>query len=82
MATKTAHLTTEIEVEGRGPFPIDMLRYDQCWPKTEIDSGKITRTFQRSGVFTWTIRLKGTRPPTIDRWESFGCHIASYHTGG
>src|SRR5882757_4313205 len=25
-------------VEGSGRFPYDMLRYDQCWPMTSIDS--------------------------------------------
>ena len=24
-------------VEGTGMFPVDMLRYDNCWPRTEQD---------------------------------------------
>ena len=26
------------EVQGRGEFPLDMLRYDLCWPATEGDA--------------------------------------------
>lgn len=28
----------EFKVTGRANFPIDMLRYGRCWPKTESDS--------------------------------------------
>jgi len=27
----------EFTVEGRGWFPVDMLRYDQCWPRRESE---------------------------------------------
>lgn len=33
--------TLRYTVEGRCAFPIDMLRYDCCWPATEQDSHKI-----------------------------------------
>lgn len=29
------------KVTGAGQFPIDMLRYDACWPATEADAGKL-----------------------------------------
>ncbi len=29
-------------VEGSGPFPIDMLRYDMSWPFDSSDSGRIS----------------------------------------
>lgn len=28
-------------VQGRGDFPLDMLRYDRAWPASEADSGRI-----------------------------------------
>jgi hypothetical protein len=32
---------TDFEVEGSGPFPIDMLRYTGAWPKGESDAQAI-----------------------------------------
>jgi len=66
------------KVTGRGAFPIDMLRYDDCVPLTEVDAGIITRSilsFDR-----WTVHVaKNPRQRndgfTERRWESFGCTI-------
>lgn len=67
------------KVVGHGEFPMDMLRYDSCFPQSEQDSGKILGT-------TWANRenndrvevgiaryvpYKGTEV-TRARWESFG----------
>jgi hypothetical protein len=63
------------EVEGTGAFPIDMLRYDACYPATEGDSHIITATMHRGGVTANTVTLKTAdpkRPPTVERWRSFG----------
>lgn len=32
-------------VKGKGYFPVDMLRYDQCWPTNEDDVMNIVTTF-------------------------------------
>jgi hypothetical protein len=61
-------------------FPIDMLRYDRCWPVSERDSYKIvtseTRSHDESGnevtVEKWQINDK---PWTLARWESFGWEL-------
>lgn len=68
----------EFTVEGRGSFPIDMLRYDSCWPAREgSDSFEIEASFRpRSGTGKRKVRLVGTREPTIGRWESFGWKVA------
>lgn len=58
-------------VTGSGPFPIDMLRYDRCWPRTEGDSRKIIDSFHRSRL-EFTVELESERPPTDGRWLSFG----------
>jgi hypothetical protein len=58
-----------VVVEGSGSFPIDMLRYDKCWPSTESDSITITDEGLRSVTLTYS----GIVPqPTNGRWNSFG----------
>lgn len=62
-------------VEGRGPFPIDMLRYDSCWPQSEgSDSYEIDISHQprRAGQREHRVTLCGITEPTAARWESFG----------
>lgn len=62
------------------PFPIDMLRFDFCWPKTENDSAKILATFYpgryKSAIIENGIELLAEKTkPTEDRWESFGWEV-------
>jgi hypothetical protein len=56
------------------PFPIDMLRYDCCWPKTQNDAAKILLTF--SGIASIdtviTVQSDKKRQWTLVRWASFG----------
>lgn len=66
------HRTT-FTATGEGSFPIDMLRYDQCFP---ADSEGVDALMHGGSVVrlallhpTRTVRL------TPDRWESFGWHI-------
>jgi hypothetical protein len=65
-------------VEGNGEFPYDMLRYDQCWPKSEASDvykmsahplGNLARTTR--SVTLVSIKEK----PTVARWESFGWKV-------
>jgi hypothetical protein len=66
----------EFEVAGRGQFPIDMLRYDQCWPKRESeDAMGIERSFRNDPGILRQVTLRGLHPPTVGRWESFGWKI-------
>lgn len=64
-------------ITGRGGFPIDMLRYDECIPASEEDAGHIINSF--GGFVRWTIRVRKVHPRnrfdnfTVARWESFGC---------
>jgi hypothetical protein len=69
-------------VEGMSSFPIDMLRYDHCWPSTSEDASTITELLahkfvQKSdkGPQRVTLQrdseLKHTQP-TEARWKSFG----------
>jgi len=66
-------------VRGSGPFPVDMLRYDNCSPATEPDSSSIIMTFQ--GWDSWEICVKHinhrgmSNSFTLGRWKSFGCSL-------
>lgn len=65
--------TKVVEVTGKGPFPIDMLRYDRLTPLTESDSAFIIKTFWGGPQAATTVHVVGERL-TKDRWESFGWH--------
>ncbi len=57
----------EFIVRGFGEFPIDMLRYDKCWPKTEEDSAKIINPPDGR----YDVSLLGNSTPNTGRWKSF-----------
>jgi hypothetical protein len=62
----------EYYVTGKGEFPIDMLRYDSCWPLTSEDALKLVIEFgvpERGKMRS--IRMGSYYPPTIARWQSF-----------
>ena len=59
----------EFTVMGRNDFPMDMLRYDLCWPSSERDSTRISIPTPRN------INLKGLKTPTAARWASFGWEV-------
>ena len=69
--------THVFKVEGRGTFPVDMLRYDQCWPATtdaamsivHLDYSKVREA-----------EMVSHRQPTPARWESFGWKVTSSNT--
>lgn len=68
----------EFTVRGRGEFPIDMLRYDQCCPKSQDDvRTMVDRLTERE------VRLRmfsGSREgPTEERWASFGWPVVPLH---
>lgn len=70
-------------VEGRADsgFPLDMLRFDQCWPRTQDSADKVFGQFasNRAG---WerhivSIMLSGICEPSVERWASFGWRVRS-----
>lgn len=63
----------EFEVEGQGRFPIDMLRYDRCFPVTEADSRKIydTKSRQYNKILLGAFAHRGWMPTSF-RWKQFG----------
>ena len=61
------------------PFPIDMLRFDECWPASVEDSGKLSNTFgfRHGRRVRWQLTLISTRQdaPTVDRWLSYSIDV-------
>lgn len=66
-------------VKGSGQFPLDMLRYDHCWPRTLSDSAKMDKDW---GGELRTIELLADKPrawvPTVGRWHSFTWDVVSH----
>jgi hypothetical protein len=64
-------------VTGRGAFPIDMLRFDECWPVRQgEDVGAIVQSIENASG-KWQVRLRSDKhtAPTVKRWESFCCTV-------
>ena len=75
-ATVTVNLY-RFEVEGTGPFPFDMLRYDRCWPcREDEDSSSLGRVdYNEYSNEPRRIQLYGMSHPHGDRWASFGWRL-------
>ena len=72
---------TKFTVEGRGEFPLDMLRYDSAWPYTGSDVSKIEARHD-DGYSDSTDRREVTLLSahgnlTAARWASFGWPVTS-----
>lgn len=73
--------THTFRVTGTTPFPIDMLRYDNCRPLHEVDSHVIEETINGTGdykrrvVNVRTINSDRSWNPTVGRWKSLGWHV-------
>lgn len=62
-------------VTGKGHFPMDMLRRDNCWPEDGEAVVSIgARPDDTEGFFEVTrmIRLASGHSPNMERWLSFG----------
>lgn len=71
-------------VHSQFGFPLDMLRYDACFPASGEDAGKIDRslTNRETPLMVKIGRYVQNKSsmPTIRRWESFGCTISDIKT--
>jgi hypothetical protein len=66
-------------VEGSGIFPLDMLRYDRCYPRSENDAntaqdGRVRRQVELLAPN----RAEAYWQPTAGRWESFGWKVLKW----
>lgn len=68
--------TLSFTVIGGGAFPLDMLRYDNCWPSGPDDAGKIADSIElKTGRREITLRTNLMSVPTASRWNSFGWKV-------
>ena len=67
------------EVTFMGSFPVDMLRYDSCWPARGEDASNIERSFHVPQVECKVQLCKHAKKKdkawTPARWKSFACSI-------
>jgi hypothetical protein len=69
-------LVCKYEVCGKGLFPVDMLRYDACWPSSSDDAlALLLCPVPCQPELPRTISLIAIQPPTKERWESFGWRL-------
>lgn len=66
-------------VRGTGAFPLDMLRYDRCYPGTGQDSYAAERVDrgEREVTLATAIASRAENYPTTGRWESFGWKVVA-----
>lgn len=73
-----------VKVEGEGHFPVDMLRYDHCWPASSDDAVSVgSYAMERKTVMVTNIhyvhgntrKIECSEAFTVDRWRSFGWHV-------
>lgn len=63
-------------VTGSGRFPLDMLRYDACWPVHESETMCIEASLTKR-INVLSVTLNSLKDPTPERWESFGYTVMS-----
>jgi hypothetical protein len=69
-----ARSMTRFTVEGNYPFPLDMLRYDSCWPadtNSALNIAKPDVHDRTITLLTWGVGI------TPERWASFGWTVTS-----
>jgi hypothetical protein len=61
-------------VQGTSGFPLDMLRYDNCWPTGDVTSLHRAVQYPRP-LEVERVTLMGWKMPTRERWASFGWFV-------
>lgn len=74
--TAVKRVLYRFKVTGNTAFPIDMLRYDRCFPASARDAGLITSamTYDNNGALTVDLLTYQERKhwmPNSARWKSF-----------
>lgn len=64
-------------VEGRLAFPLDMLRYDCCWPRDNASPIHTSIVEPRADNYVVELVTDNPHAPTNDRWASFGWTVTS-----
>jgi hypothetical protein len=67
--------------KGSGAFPLDMLRYDRCWPRNSDQIPDMAlQHFSRRFLETRTVTVSSYQPFTIARWRSFGWDVVPHES--
>ena len=71
-----------VVVVGSGYFPVDMLRYDHCWPADTESAMEVVNRDRDDLKGSRKVRVlcldrKGWKP-TVDRWRSFGWDVKEH----
>lgn len=80
MTKKATHLKVYILVRGATATLgfLDMFRYDNACPSNEVQAGMLESTGNHhGGLVRWAVLARfvpygAPKPPTVDRWKSFG----------
>ncbi len=64
-------------VMGRGPFPLDMLRYERCWPTDQASVEIIRNSPNTDDLLQVSLSMIGDHQPTPARWNSYGWTVAA-----
>ena len=68
------------KVKGRFDFPVDMLRYDACWPADVEATSHMEYSFKEPSREGYEVTLahwaaNSNWEPTHGRWASFGWNV-------
>ena len=66
-----------VKVKGNSLFPMDMLRYDRCYPLKGEDAQAMGLRDSERTVTLVFVGLHSNEQPTVDRWKSFGWTVTS-----
>ena len=58
-----------------GAFPLDMLRYDNCWFERTNDCWISHQSQELPNIIKTEYILQSHKQPTIARWKSFGAIV-------
>lgn len=73
---------TTFKVCSKGYFPMDMLRYDACFPSRSEDAAMISEYTKEIVTVELETYHDSQRDghPTVDRWRSFGWTVVETQT--
>jgi len=72
----------KFEVESRHRFPLDMLRYDNCYPNNGDSVQAMYDSFDRvknddGSCGPYLVMMTAYSEPTVGRWQSFGWSVSN-----
>lgn len=68
---------TDFIVQGRGEFPFDMLRKDECYPADGVTVSMLASAAHDRHLRSMKFRTARSINIHAERWESFGWRVVS-----